>query len=69
MLTSDRPTIDKAPLMSWVSDFLWYWEDNGMQYGDAAEIIVNEILKALQGDNNIKIDQMPNPQSFFECQE
>lgn len=75
-MSLDRPADSKTreALIEWVEGFLWYWEDSGMQYNDAAEIIVNQILKELmppilQGGNKNQLSRLQGYQSFFECQE
>jgi hypothetical protein len=55
-------------LKTWVSDFLWYWQDAGMPCHKAAEIIVGITLdQQAEGQNDLH--RLPEPQSFFESQE
>ena len=62
-------SIDKESLESWISDFLWYWEDSSMQSYKAAEIIVDNILTFLKAEDQNALNLLPAPQSFFESQE
>jgi hypothetical protein len=67
-MSLDRPAIDRDALIGWVAKFLNYWEDTGMLYWPAAEIIVNQICNSLcpEKDSEQKeINHLPKPSSFF----
>jgi hypothetical protein len=56
-------------MKAWVSDFLWHWQDTGMQCHEAAEVIVSNILTFQQAEDQNGPNLLPEPQSFFESQE
>jgi len=74
----DKPKIGlddsrREVLKSWVAQFLSYWEDADMLSTEAAEIIVNEIIKVhscLDEDLSQKDPSLlPEVESFFQDQE
>lgn len=65
----DRPAVDREALIDWVAKFLNYWEDTGMLYRPAAEIIVNQICNSLcpEKDSEQKaLNHLPEPSSYFQ---
>jgi hypothetical protein len=67
-MASDRPAIEKEPLINWVARFLNYWEDESMGYGPAATIIVRHILNALNLSQDLgqkDPNHLPEPESYF----
>lgn len=56
----------RETLKAWVSNFLWHWQDAGMQCHEAAEVIVSNILTFQQAEGQNGLYRLPNPQSFFE---
>lgn len=72
MLPGNCAISDKKPLVDWVGEFLFYREDSVMLGNEAAEIIVNEIIKALDVHEDLNqsgLYQLPDPRSFFQVQE
>lgn len=67
--SSKNEVTDKEVLESWVSSFLWHWEDSSMRSCKAAEIIVDNILTFQKDVDQSGLNRLPNPESFFESQE
>lgn len=68
-ILSDDPRLE--PLLSWLAQFLNYWEDEPMLYDRAAKIILDQILNFLshmQQPENEQPIRLPEPDTFFHTE-